>query len=78
MISDIGTKAGNAKLMYTTEYTVSDQINSQRQAVSGVNLDEELMNIIILNRGFGAMARYINTYDEMLNTIINGFGLAGR
>lgn len=78
MLSDIGTKAGSAKLMYTTEYTVSDQINSQRQAVSGVNLDEELMNIIILNRGFGAMARYINTYDEMLDKIINGFGLVGR
>ena len=78
MLSDIGTRAGNAKLMYTTEYTVSDQINSQRQAVSGVNLDEELMNIIILNKGFGAMARYINTYDEMLDKIINGFGLVGR
>ena len=78
MISDIGTKAGSAQLMYTTEATVSDQIDSQRQAVSGVNIDEELMDIIILNRAFGAMARYVNTYDEMLNTIINGFGLAGR
>ena len=78
MLSEIGTAAGNAKLMYTTEYTVSDQINSQRQAVSGVNLDEELMNIIILNRAFGAMARYVNTYDEMLDKIINGFGLVGR
>ena len=78
MLSQIGTEAGHAQLMYTTEYTVSDQINSQRQAVSGVNLDEELMDMIILNRAFGAMSRYITTYDEMLNSIINGFGLVGR
>ena len=43
-----------------------------------MNLDEELMDMIILNRAFGAMSRYINTYDEMLDKIINGFGLVGR
>ena len=78
MLSQIGTEAGHAKLMYTTEATVSDQINSQRQACSGVNLDEELMDIVILNRAFGAMSRYITAFDEMLNTIINGMGLVGR
>ena len=78
MLSEIGTKAGHAKLQYTTMQTVNDQINEQRQAVSGVNLDEELMDITILNRAFGAMSRYITTMDEMLNTIINGMGLVGR
>ncbi len=78
MLSQIGAEAASAKLMYTTQATVSEQIDSQRQAVSGVNLDEELMDMIILNRAFGAMGRYINTYDEMLDRIINGFGLVGR
>ena len=78
MLSQIGTEAGHTKLMYTTQATVADQIDSQRQACSGVNLDEELMDIVILNRAFGAMSRYITTMDEMLNTIINGMGLVGR
>ena len=78
MLSQIGTEAGHTKLMYTTQATVSEQIDGQRQAVSGVNLDEELMNMVILNRAFGAMSRYISTMDEMLNTIINGMGLVGR
>ena len=64
--------------MYSTQATVSDQINTQRQSVSGVNIDEELVDIVILNRAFGAMARYVNAMDEMLNTLINGFGLVGR
>ena len=78
MLSQIGTEAGHANLMYTTQATVSEQIDGQRQAVSGVNLDEELMDMVILNRAFGAMSRYITTMDEMLNTIINGMGLVGR
>ena len=78
MLSQIGTESAHAKLMYTTQSTVSEQIDSQRQAVSGVNLDEELMDMVILNRAFGAMSRYITTMDEMLNTIINGMGLVGR
>lgn len=78
LLSQVGTEAGHAKLMYTTEATVNDQIDSQRKACSGVNLDEELMDIVILNRAFGAMSRYITTMDEMLNTIINGMGLVGR
>ncbi|MBQ9596513.1 MAG: hypothetical protein IJR35_11725, partial [Synergistaceae bacterium] len=78
MLTEIGAEAAHANLMYKTQQTVSDQIDSQRQAVSGVNLDEELMDIIILNRAFGAMSRYVTAIDEMLNTIINGFGLVGR
>ena len=78
MLTEIGAEAAHANLMYKTQQTVSDQIDSQRQAVSGVNLDEELVDIVILNRAFGAMARYVTAIDEMLNNIINGFGLVGR
>ena len=78
MLAQIGAEAGHAKLMFTAQSTVMDQIDQQRKAVSGVNLDEELMDIIVLNRAFGAMSRYINTIDEMLDRIINGMGLVGR
>ncbi len=78
MLSEFGSSGGNAALMLKTYTNVADQIDSQRQAVSGVNLDEELMDIVVLNRAFGAMSRYVTAMDEMLNTIINGFGLVGR
>ncbi|MBQ9564316.1 MAG: flagellar hook-associated protein FlgK [Synergistaceae bacterium] len=78
MLAEIGADAGHAKFMYTAQSNVSEQIDQQRKAVSGVNLDEELMSIVMLNRSFGAMSRYITTIDEMLNTIINGMGLVGR
>ncbi|MFC2594718.1 MAG: flagellar basal body rod C-terminal domain-containing protein [Fretibacterium sp.] len=41
-------------------------------------MDEELLDMMALNKAFGAMARYATTVDEMLDRIINGFGLVGR
>ncbi len=41
------------------------------QAVSGVNLDEEAIDMITLQRTYQASARYISTLAEMLDTLIN-------
>jgi len=43
----------------------------QRQAVNGVNMDEELSNMIAYQRAYEAAARVVSVVDEMLDTIIN-------
>ena len=77
-LSKIGSEAGHAELMYKAQRNITSQIDEQRQSVMGVNMDEELMDMMLLNKAFGAMARYATTVDEMLDRIINGFGLVGR
>lgn len=77
-LSRIGSEGGSAKIMYNMKNTLVEQIDAQRQAVSGVSLDEELLNIVSLTKAYGAMSRYVNAIDEMLDKIINGFGLVGR
>ena len=37
----------------------------------GVNLDEEMINMMTTQRAYEAAARVMSTIDEMLNTIIN-------
>jgi len=44
----------------------------------GVNIDEEMMDIVRFQQAFNAMARFITTTDEMLDRIINGLGTVGR
>ena len=44
----------------------------------GVNIDEEMLDIVKFQQSFNAMSRYITTIDEMLDKIINGMGLVGR
>jgi flagellar hook-associated protein 1 FlgK len=41
------------------------------QAVSGVNLDEEAIDMILLQRTYQASARYISTLSELLDLLVN-------
>ncbi len=41
------------------------------QAVSGVNLDEEAIDMIMLQRTYQASARYISTLSDLLDVLIN-------
>lgn len=46
-------------------------LEASAQAVSGVNLDEEAIDMILLQRTYQASARYISTLAELLDTLIN-------
>ena len=46
-------------------------LEAQHQAISGVNLDEEAVRMIALQRVFQASARVIKTVDEMLEILVN-------
>lgn len=77
-IAELGAQGRRIETMATNQRALTDQINAQRQSVMGVNIDEEMMDIIKFQQAFNAMARYITTIDEMLDTIINRMGIVGR
>ena len=77
-LAKIGSDGGHAELMFKAQQHIASQLDAQRQSIMGVNMDEELLDMMALNKAFGAMARYATTVDEMLDRIINGFGLVGR
>ena len=77
-LARIGSEAGRAALMFRAQRNMTEQIDLQRQAVMGVNVDEEMLDILRFNHAFNAMARYATTIDEMLDRIINSFGIVGR
>jgi len=56
---------------------VLNQLKNQQLSVSGVNLDEELTNMLQYQRTYQAAARVLNMSDEFLDKIINGLG-SGR
>jgi flagellar hook-associated protein 1 FlgK len=47
------------------------QLNTLRESISGVSLDEETTNMVEFQRAFDASARVIRTADEMLETVLN-------
>jgi flagellar hook-associated protein 1 FlgK len=54
--------------------TVADRATSALSQDTGVNLDEEMTNLLDLERTFQASSRLINTVDSMLTTLLQSFG----
>lgn len=55
----------------------SDELYVERDAVSGVDLNDEAMNMMQFQKSYSAACRLMTTLDEMLDKLINGTGRAG-
>jgi len=77
-IGALGVQAQNYMRLTTNQEALVNQITNWRSSVSGVNLDEELSNMIKFQKGYNSAARVLTTMDEMLDKLINGTGVVGR
>jgi len=77
VISDLGVQSQNANNDTDNQQSLVDQVTTLRASVSGVNMDEEMTNMITYQKAYEAAARMITTMDDMLDKLINGTGSAG-
>lgn len=77
-VAELGIAISHAETYTRDRQAVADSLDQLREAVSGVNLDEEAANLIRYQRAFQAATRMVTVIDEMLDKIINGMGVAGR
>ncbi|MDR0784962.1 MAG: flagellar hook-associated protein FlgK [Treponema sp.] len=73
-VGRVGLLGEQSGRMLETQNLVLKQLNDMRQSVSGVNMDEELANMLKYQHGYEAAARFINTVNSMLDIIINRLG----
>jgi flagellar hook-associated protein 1 FlgK len=78
MIGALGVAAQGSSRRNDIQATVTEQVDADREAQSGVNLDEEMTNLLTYQRGYEAAARVLTTIDSMLDQLINRTGLVGR
>ena len=58
--------------MFNEQYNtaLADDLDTRASAISGVNLDEEMTNLIRYQHSYTAAAKLITTADQMLETIL--------
>ena len=78
MIGQLGVVAQASTRRSEIQSTVTEQVDAAREAQSGVNLDEEMTNLLTYQRGYEAASRVLTTIDSMLDQLINRTGLVGR
>jgi len=73
-VSGLGGALAAANASVTNQTNIETLVRSQRDAVSGVSLDEEMSDLTKYQRAFQASSRVFTTIDNLLDVVINELG----
>jgi flagellar hook-associated protein 1 FlgK len=71
IIGNLGSRGKTAEINLISINKTLEDLNEMKSSISGVNIDEELAQMIKYQHGYNAAARFISTIDSMLDIIIN-------
>lgn len=74
-VTNAGLKGEQAENMLLSQNAIMNDLRDLRDSISGVNIDEELAEIMKFQHGYNAAAKYVTVIDSMLDTIINRLGV---
>lgn len=62
--------ASSAESDVTYRKGVKDEVTSRKTSLEGVNLDDELSNMMLFQKGYNASARMLTTVQQMYDTLL--------
>jgi flagellar hook-associated protein 1 len=70
LVSGLGAGSRSSETILKQQEGVMLQLNSQRESISGVSLDEEMINLIKFQQAYAASARMVTVVEEMFDVLI--------
>ncbi|MCQ2572405.1 MAG: flagellar hook-associated protein FlgK [Treponema sp.] len=74
-VTNVGLKGEQAEMNHLSQTAIMNDLRSTRDSISGVNIDEELADILKFQHGYNAAAKFITVWDNLVDTIINRLGV---
>jgi len=71
LITTTGLRGETAENESSNRELLVENLENLRKSISGVNIDEELVNLVKFQHGYAAAARFITEVDKMLDLLIN-------
>lgn len=71
-INKLGVQSQEAQRIVKNQEVLLQGLVERRASVSGVSLDEEMVNLVQFQHAYQANAKMISTVDELLDVVING------
>jgi flagellar hook-associated protein 1 FlgK len=78
MIVQLGVRSAVAQRNLDIQAVITTQVDAARESVAGVNIDEEMTNMLAFQHAYAAAGRLVTAIDQTLDVLINRTGLVGR
>ncbi|MCW2848628.1 MAG: flgK [Marmoricola sp.] len=75
LVNGLGTEVVESGRRAANQQVLTGQVDGAREQLSGIDLDEEMVNMISAQRAYEAASRVMTTVDSLLDTLINRTGL---
>lgn len=69
-VEDFAVRQAQSRQKYQSDTVIREGLSNQQQSVSGVNVDEESIDLMQYQRAYQASARLLTVIDEMMQTLI--------
>ena len=69
IISGLGVGSRSSQTILKQQEGIMLQLNTQRESISGVSLDEEMINLIKFQQAYAASARMVTVIEEMFDVL---------
>jgi flagellar hook-associated protein 1 FlgK len=70
MTNGVSQNSANATATANAADTLQSTLSSQETAISGVNIDDEVVNMMNYQEAYQASAKYISTLSDLLNMLV--------
>ncbi len=70
MVNGVAGDVATSKTNAEAASAIKDTLTAQREALSGVSLDEEAINLVKQQRAYQGAARFISAVDDMMKTLL--------
>ncbi|MBW2599634.1 MAG: flagellar hook-associated protein FlgK, partial [Deltaproteobacteria bacterium] len=71
VVGRIGQDVADADRNFDHHTALMSQLTNKREGISGVSIDEEMMNLVKYQAGYNAAARLFSTADELMDVLMN-------
>jgi flagellar hook-associated protein 1 FlgK len=77
LVTTVGSDAVEAQKTLANASALAESLENRRQSISGVSLDEEMVNLVRFQRAYQASARAFSAMDEMIELLVTRTGRVG-
>ena len=71
-VTSLGVDARSTQTLSDAQELSLQQLDELQQSIAGVNIDEEMVNVVQAQRAYEAASRVVSVIDDMLDKLING------